>query len=73
MQNDYLGPRRNYLRNGYMPILDTIKEEVKLIAPINAQRVETYNNVPLTWTEVPHATRYFVEVTDGKDVFRAIS
>ena len=73
MQNDYLGPRRNYLRNGYMPILDSIKEEVKLIAPINAQRVETYNNVVLTWTEVPHATRYLVEVTDGKDVFRAIS
>ena len=73
MQNNYSSSFRNYLRSTYEPTTDSIEGNTKLLAPINAQRVEAYNYVDFMWTEVPNATRYYIEVTDGKEVFRGIA
>lgn len=73
MRNNFALPSRNYLRYDYVPLMDTISELVTIISPASNQRIETYNYVTFEWLPVTNATRYYIEITDGRELTKAIA
>lgn len=73
MNNNYLLPRRDYFRLDYVPQKDNIKDLVTLVAPATNQKIETFNYVVLEWEPVTNATRYYIEITDGRELTKVIA
>ncbi len=59
--NDYLSPKRLYIRPNYTPTLELVTAQASLTYPIQSQAV-AYNKVDFEWSDVPGATRYLLEI-----------
>lgn len=73
MINNYSGTSRKYLQSIYIPTMAPIADLVSINYPTNNLKIETYNYVTLDWQAVTNATRYYIEITDGREVFKVIS
>lgn len=65
IRNDYESARRSYLRVSYTPNVEPITEIPELIGPEDGSISPFYNGVELSWTEVPNASHYLLELTQG--------
>lgn len=64
----YESDRRAYLRVNEVTEFDPIESAVELISPEASEKVETYDNVKLSWEPVPNAETYKVTV-NNTDVY----
>ena len=60
IQADFFSADRNYLRSDYVPIQDSVDNNVVYNYPINNEETPTFDNVDLDWEDVPGATDYLV-------------
>lgn len=63
VNNSLFSSARSYVRPNYTPNLQIVDSAPTLISPASSETIETYNNVPLEWSEVPGADYYLVEIT----------
>ncbi len=62
IENNLFSSSRNYLPKGDVPNLGVVESLPTILSPQQSETIETYNSVPLEWTDVPNAESYFVEV-----------
>lgn len=63
--NDYESNRRAHLRVSYQPMEAEITETASVISPPDDSTTPFSNSVELSWTSVPNATHYYVELSQG--------
>lgn len=54
---------RNYIRSGWTPGSQDITVNATLEFPVNDEQLPYYNDVPLSWSAVPGANKYLLEVS----------
>ena len=59
---DLESDRRAHLRNGTTPSTTPITETPEGIAPINDEKINIYNAVNISWSEVPGASNYLLQI-----------
>ncbi|RMG79361.1 MAG: T9SS C-terminal target domain-containing protein [Bacteroidetes bacterium] len=63
---------RNYIRPNYTPVTDEITEQPTVISPQNNEQLNYNKNVYLSWTAVPGAQFYLVDILSGTTKIRKI-
>lgn len=54
---------RDYIRNGWTPGSQAITTNTTLEFPVNDEKLPYYNDIPLSWTPVPGANKYLLEIS----------
>ena len=62
MQGDYLKPKRDYIKNAFVPNMGTITQSAQLVYPTDNEEINPSPTVLLEWEEVPNAKWYLLEV-----------
>lgn len=60
IQTSYDAPDRTYLRQGNVDTYTPVADGITYIHPMNAEKVDVYDNVKLEWEAVPNAEFYTV-------------
>lgn len=62
MLTNFNSSSRSFLRSNYIPVLDTIREDVVIKLPSTGVTVPVFDAVQLDWDDVPGATHYLIEI-----------
>ncbi len=65
---DLASNRRNYLRPGLAPTLDSITTPASILAPLNESKVQNNTPVTLNWDDVPNAKYYLVRIAENRSL-----
>ncbi len=68
--SDLASPRRNYLRPGLAPPLDSIVDQLQTSYPQDGQKVQNGEPITFDWEDVPNAKYYLIKIAENRSLRR---
>ncbi|MCC6723176.1 MAG: hypothetical protein IT258_01610, partial [Saprospiraceae bacterium] len=72
IHNSLFSSSRNYVRPNYTPTTAIVGPPPTIVSPQSQELIPTYNAVPLEWTAVAGADKYFIEISNSGTINRYI-